>query len=322
MFDHDDIEIHPMENVPLDRDIYMMDVSWMAEYSAAMLKGINGGEWENIGYVSYACARSVDQESVELSWYPNIYDRHHEVRVSLPRKHFVTCTEMWQYDEKPRIFVSSEWLENLHMKVFSVFALVDVIGVKQLLRSGKVTSEKLAALRDRIDRVADSHKDVSFVSFADSLILKTNWSVGQFDRATNYTYEPEKIVRIMPELANAYFDILDLPIYAVVTQGQNEFYGEELAHISTSHNHISLNSLGLPFAQLQAIEATAQRAAKSGKHEFAELYMDESFFRSLKLDFDFDKKALQKYSYIAPMASYPCEYVTSSFDTILVNLRD
>jgi hypothetical protein len=228
---------------------------------------------------------------------------------------------MSAYDEKPRVFVTDEWLENLHMSVFSAFALVDAVGMKRELMKGTITRERLCALRDRIDTISEQHKDVSFLSFADSLILKTNWTVGQWDNSIEYTYQPETIVSILPELAAAYMDTLGLPIYAVVTQGQNEFYGNELTHTSQTGNHISLNSLGLPFAQLQAIEATAKHAAKKGEHGYAELYMDNSFFRSLQLDFNFDKNAVSKFAYLAPMASYPCHYVLGTFDMVLSNLK-
>ena len=321
MFDHEDIEVLSMEAIPLDRDIYLMGKEWMVAYSDAMLEGIAGGDWDNVGYISYACARGVGPDSVDLSWYPNIFDRFHEVRVTLPRRHFVTCTKMWNYDEKPRIFVTDEWLENLHLRPFSAFALVDAIGVKHQLANGTITREKLSDLREQIDAIAAKHTDVSFVSFADSLLLKTNWTVGQWDHQTSYTYDPEKIVSILPELASAYMVTLGLAIYAVVTQGQNEFYGDELTHTSPTGNHISLNSLGLPFAQLQAIEATSKRAAKVRDHDYAELYMDNSFFRSLKLDFGFDKDAVPRFPYLAPMASSPCEYVLGTFDMVLNNLE-
>lgn len=310
-----------MENVPLDRDIFMMDVAWMADYEAALLKGMAGGDWDNIGYISYVCARSVSNESLELSWYPNIYDRHHEVRVTLPRSQFVTCTELWQYDEKPRIFVTSEWLEDLHLRAYSVFAMVDAIGVKYALANGTMTREKLAALRDRIDEIASRYPNVSFTSFADSLLLKSNWTVGQWDKPVTYTYEPEKIIEILPELSEAYAATLGLPIYAVVTQGKNEFYEDELMHISPSKNHVSLNSLGLPFAQLMSIEAAAKSASRNGEHLLSELYMDENFFRSLKLGHDFDKKSVRKFPYLAPMATSPCQYVLGSFEMVLSNLR-
>lgn len=321
MFDHDDIQVLGMEDIPLDCDIYLMGQEWMAEYSAAMLKGIAGGEWDNVGYISYACARAIDADSVDLSWYPNIVDRFHEVRVTLPRRHFLVCTEMWQYDEKPRIFVTDEWLENLHTSAFSAFALVDAIGMKRKLLDGQITQESLCELRDKVDAISGQNTDVLFLSFADSLILKTNWTVGQWDRPIKYTYEPEKIVRMLPALAAAYEDTLGLPIYAVITQGQNEFYGNELSHTSATGNHISLNSLGLPFAQLQAIEGTAKQAAKVGDHENAELYMDNSFFRSLQLDYNFDKNAVPKFPYLAPMASHPCHYVLGTFEMVLNNLK-
>jgi hypothetical protein len=307
LFEHDDIEVHDMENVPLERDIFMMDVVWMDGYEAALLKGMAGGDWDNIGYVSYVCARTVSNESLELSWYPNIYDRHHEVRVTLPRSEFVTCTEMPMYDEKPRIFVTSEWLEDLHLK--------------KALANGTLTREKLVALRGRIDEIASRYPNVSFTSFADSLLLKSNWTVGQWDRPVTYTYEPEKIIEILPELSEAYSATLGLPIYAVVTQGRNEFYEAELMHISPSKNHVSLNSLGLPFAQLMSIEATAKSASRNGEHLLSELYMDENFFRSLKLRYEFDKNSVRKFPYLAPMATSPCQYVLGTFEMVLSNLR-
>lgn len=321
MFDHEDIQILGMEEIPLDRDIYLMGKEWMGAYSDAMLKGIAGGEWDNVGYISYACARQVDANSIDLSWYPNIFDRFHEVRVTLPRRHFVTCTEMWQYDEKPRIFVSDEWLENLHTSVFSAFALVDAIGVKHALANGTITQKKLCDLQAQVDAIAAKHLDVLFISFADSLLLKTNWTVGQWNHAIKYTYDPEKIIGILPELAAAYLDTLGLPIYAVVTQGQNEFYADELSHTAATGNHISLNSLGLPFAQLQAIESAAKSAAKLGEHGYAELYMDNTFFRSLKLQFGFDKDSVSKFPYLAPIATHPCHYILGTFDMVLKNLK-
>ncbi|MCU0732188.1 MAG: hypothetical protein MUE84_11480, partial [Hyphomonas sp.] len=191
-----------------------MSEEWMSAYSDAMLKGIVHGEWEcDVGYASMACAHRINKNSVELSWYPNIIDRFHEVRIVLPRKHFVTCTEIPKYDEKPRIFVSDEWYKNLHTRIFSAFALVDAIGVKDGLIAGTITQEKLYDLRRRIDVIAAKHLDAAFVSFADSLLIKTNWTVGQWDLPIKYTYAPEKIIKIIPELSDAYKAALGLNIY-------------------------------------------------------------------------------------------------------------
>ena len=107
----------------------------------------------------------------------------------------------------------------------------------------------------------------------------------------------------------------------MVTQGRNEFYRDELIHVSSAENHISLNSLGLPFAQLQAIEHAARSAIKQCKHGPAELYMDDQFFRSRRLQYSFDKQKEPIHPYRVPMASRPCAYALSSFQRIVDNIQ-
>ncbi len=321
MFDHADIEKYRIEEVPLDRDLFLMDEKWMADYERALLKGLAGGDWDNVGYISYAAVHRATPDGLEISWYPNIRDRFHEMRLHLPRSSFVTCVGCSIYDERPHIFVRSDWLSDIHLRMNSAFAMVDAIGVKLALAAGAVSTAQLDDLRDRIDQIADRHTDVAFVSFADSLLLKANWSVGQWDSSVEYTYEPERIIHVLPDLAAAYRDTLGLPIYAVVTQGRNEFYRDELMHVSRSGNHISLNSLGLPFAQLQAIEHAARSAIRVGDHEPAELYLDSHFFNSLKWRHGFEKQKESIHPYLAPMADHPCEYVVSSFQRVIDNLQ-
>jgi hypothetical protein len=129
MFDHPLFRKYDFLDVPLEQDIYLMDEKWMAEYDQALVAMFNGGTYANAGYISYA-ARAVSGSSIELSWYPNIADRFHEVHVLLPRDQFVTCVDCWEYDEKPRIFVKSAWLTNMHLRAYSVSAFVDAVGVK------------------------------------------------------------------------------------------------------------------------------------------------------------------------------------------------
>ena len=105
-----------------------------------------------------------------------------------------------------------------------------------------------------------------FVSFADSLLIKSNWRVGHFRSDVSYTYNPEVVVRIIKELQAVYQVVLGLDVYAILTQGTNEYYEDSLVHISSGQNHISLNSLGIPFAQLMAIE-TSVRAAIRGRFQ-------------------------------------------------------
>jgi len=322
VFDHPDIETYAFEDVPLDRDIYLMDEKWLPAYEA-MLTGFLRGERESeaIGYISHAAARRVGDQAIELSWYPNVYTRFHEMRVLLPRDQFVCCVASWQCDEDPRIFVTGAWLSNLHLRSHSAFALIDAIGVKAALESGELTRERLIALRDAIDELASRHTDVSFIFLADNLLSKSNWSVGQFDSEVNYTYEPESMIRVIDELRGVYRSVLGLDLYAVLTQGLNAYYDDALLHVSGSGNHISLNSLGLAFAQLLAIEGAARAAIRREEHSGAELYIDKDLFRSLNFKHRFRRDKCPSGYYRGPMMAEDASYYMSTCAEILSNLE-
>jgi hypothetical protein len=297
-----------------------MDEEWLARYEASWVALFNGAEYENIGRISYGAIRHVDEYGLDLSWYPNIFDRFHEVRVRLPRDQFITCVDCWEYDEKPHVFVRRGWLTNLHLRPFSAFALVDAIGVKKAITRHQLNRENLAELRNRIDYLSGNNRGVSFVSFADSLLLKTNWSVGTFDSSVDYTYEPEVLVKLFPQLSQIYNEVLGLKIYAVVTQGVNEYYDESLIHISPLANHVCLNSIGLPFAQLLAIDDGVRTALRESLHEPADLYIDEHFYNSLQFRFGFEKHALPSAKYRAPLSNVAGTYYICNIETVLQNL--
>ncbi len=106
----------------------------------------------------------------------------------------------------------------------------------------------------------------------------------------------------------------------MITQGSNEYYDDELLHIAGSGNHISFNSLGLPFAQTQAIEHEARAAIRAGTHKPSDVYLDETFYHSLRFEHGFDKNAEPKFPYTAPMATGPTYYFPVSFGLLLANL--
>jgi len=321
MFDHKDIEKYEFEDVPLDQDIYLMGEEWLGDYEKTLLDGLNGKEWTAPGFVSYAAARYISADSIELSWYADIYTRFHEVRVHLPRSSFICCVGCQNYDEKPRIFVKDDWLTDIHKRTNSVFAIVDVDGVKAALTRGAISNDQLVELRARLDDLAAANPNIAFVSFADSLLLKMNWSFGMWNDPTKAVYEPEQILHALPEIARVYQTALHLQVYAVATQGRNEFYGDELMHVSPSKNHVSLNSLGIPFAQLQAIEQAARIGVRRREHAKASLYMDDRLFHSLRWKSTYDKGKERRFPYIAPMVAYGCNYVAMDLTATLERLE-
>ena len=71
---------------------------------------------------------------------------------------------------------------------------------------------------------------------------------------------------------------------------------------------MSLNSLGLPFAQLLAIDEAARTAIRSKRHHRHELYVDNLFYHSLRFKYGFDKDSQPSAPYQAPMSSVPGKY--------------
>jgi hypothetical protein len=320
LFQHKYFDNFTFEEVPLNQDLYLVDECYLPEYEKVMLSVFDGGDYQSVGYVSYAAARKINESSIELSWYTNMDERFHEVSITLPRDQFVSCVSSWRYDEKPHIFVKRLWLENIYLRSYSVFALIDAAYFTKALKRGDVTKDKLIKLRAELDDLSATHLDILFISFADSLLLKSNWSVGYFERGIKYSYKPEVFIDLASEINAIYMTTLGLGTYAVIAQGSNEYYDEPLSHFSESKNHISLNSLGIPFAQLMEIDQTAKKASKEGKHPQAELYMDRQYYNSLNFKYGFDKKAEACYIYESKMVGTPCRYYYSSISKILANL--
>ena len=85
MFEHQNFKVHTYDNIPLNEDCFVMDEKYLKEYEEMMIALFNDGEYEPIGLVSYAAVRKVNKFSIELSWYPNVYDRFHEVSINIPK---------------------------------------------------------------------------------------------------------------------------------------------------------------------------------------------------------------------------------------------
>ncbi len=111
-FTHAQFEHFEFEAIPRDRDLYLMDERWIPEWEAAYLDFFKGEDFRNVGYISYAAVRSATPDALEISWYPNVFDRFHEVTVVLPRNAFVCCIDVHDYDEKPHIFVKGEQIRG------------------------------------------------------------------------------------------------------------------------------------------------------------------------------------------------------------------
>jgi hypothetical protein len=104
VFNHRNIQTYRFEDIPLDRDLSLMDLKWMDEYEAALVASVSetGDSAYTVGYYSHAAARAIGTDFIDLSWYPNTFDRFHEVSITLPRSAFVTCVGRHRQLSGPR----------------------------------------------------------------------------------------------------------------------------------------------------------------------------------------------------------------------------
>ncbi len=320
-FKHLYFDVYAWDAIPIGTDCYLMEDTYIEEYEKFWLDFFAlRHERDPVGYVSQVSVRQIDVQSLELSLYITS-TRFHELTIRLPRDRFIKCVGCHRYDDKPHIFVKAEWLFAIYERSYSAFALVDAIGVKEALRQNHLSRAQLIRLRDCVDEIAIRFNDVAFVSFADSLLLKSNWSLGHFRSPISYTFDPDVLLRVIKELRHIYADVLNLKIYAVLTQGSNEYDSDSLVHVSASGNHLCLNSLGVPFAELLAIDAAVAEAVKRGDLAPAELYIDEKYLHSLRFRFEFDRDVLPRCPYRARMMATDGTYYCAPVDLILQNIR-
>lgn len=314
MFDHPDYNHLTPDTLPLDYDIKLCDEKFMAEYDRLFVefrKG--GGKWGHVEYVVPVAARKVTDTNIELTWFVDTSRRYHAVEVTLPRDQVVRCVAVDKYDEKPVVFVKTGWLGDMFQRVHSVFCLIDAAGVRDAIVGGLSFRHKLPHLRHAIDRIAAEHPQVAFLSYADSVVMKSNWTTGFF-KSNWVKYDPEAILKAFVAVRSAYKSVTGLDVYGVFTQGANEFSEEKLMHVAATENHVCMNSFGGPFADLKSIEETARRAIREKAHEPAELYLDLYFYHSL------ERKALihpRRFAYRSVISGVESHYVCARCKELL-----
>lgn len=174
LFKDNNFEIYEYQKIPLNTDCYLMDAKYMHQYEQNILRYFqdyhHGKNYKLTGFIASLGVVEIDKGSITINWFPDSISRFHGVTVNLPKKEIIKCVSSWNYDEKPHIFVRGNWLEHLHIRYHSIFGMIDAINVKNALREGKITLSQLVKLRKGIDDIAKDYKNISFISFADTII--------------------------------------------------------------------------------------------------------------------------------------------------------
>jgi hypothetical protein len=147
----------------------------------------------------WCSVEAVDTDSYDLGILISMSTRFHRATVKLPRSHFVTCVHIWNYNKRPYLVVTQDWLEEILRTKFSLYGLVDAVGMRELLRvQGHVTRSQIIAMCEGIDALAKAHPDHAFLTFADTVVVKTNWSMTG-DSYYEGTYSPERFLGVLQD---------------------------------------------------------------------------------------------------------------------------
>jgi hypothetical protein len=228
------------------------------------------------------CSVDVSRENaIDLEIQVNVRDRGHCAVRTLLKSQLIAHVRFLDRDGHPYLVVDQSWIDELQRSAFSIYGLVDVAGMREYLsKSGTLSSAQLVQLREGIDLIAARNRHCALISFADNILVKSNWSTGT--EGYESTYQPERFIALLQELCQVFTSVLGLAAYAVAAQGANQCSDEELLHVSKEKNHVFFPSLATPFVEVFEIEKAARKGVGSGRHQKSNLYLSKGLFQSLR----------------------------------------
>ncbi|MDR3477010.1 MAG: hypothetical protein P4M14_03135 [Gammaproteobacteria bacterium] len=243
------------------------------------------------GYVSKSIiVNKIRSSNLQLSiflTYSN--DRFHEMSFELPKSEYIQCLEH-QDSKYPCVFVKDTWFKKFLETKYCCYGLIDEVDFKETYLINPDLNDYSLKRKSGIEKIANEYPQISFVIFSDSVLLKLPWSLDQYEA----TYTPELMVGIFKEIKDFYKRKLHCECYGIFIQGVNYTSTNDLISVGKNNNCIDLNCSGSAFANLFSIDATIKLNIKNKQHKKSQIYFDEKFLISLKINPE-KKEKLHKY---------------------------
>lgn len=316
------MEEYSWDDIPVGEELRLMPDKFQSDYVDALesINKLGAGSPYEIGYGTIIVVHAVNPEYLECTYFFDTLYRYHRATVDLPRSGFKAGFGSLDNGIASALFYDTVLHEKIAVRPNTIYAEIDVANATTPLRSGRFGGTLMVELRDTLDEIAEKYPQVVFFSYADGVILKGNWDAGYYSLGISPSYGPEEFMGVVFEASSVFERVLGLKAYSVLTQGANSYEDRENVHISGSGNHICLNSLGLPFANLSGIEHAARQNIREGIHLPAELYIDEDLLHSLQLDHAFKQKK-PKYEYPSKMRTNRSYYIPMSRTEYQSNIK-
>lgn len=294
MFDHKYFEARiPEEQV--GSVVWIMSEKYMKDVEAEWLKHFSNDPSADpiaVGTVSTAEIVGLNSSNLDIRYILNRQTRYHTIKHAIPKSVIKKWIGIyWNIGHKnDYLFVDDDWHDTFWNGHISTFLLVDAIGMKMKMSSdSKKLLEELNLLSQKVDALAKKYPQLLFISAADNIIVKANFSA----RAIEPIYNPELLLYVCQDIRNIIKESIGCDSYGIFTQGFN-FYNDE-SLFSINHNHLNTRSLGEPYRELFSLEVRIREDIRNG--ELAKsAYFSSDYFISLNLDREILKKDFKNLS--------------------------
>lgn len=279
-------KFYKYEEIPTNRDIFIIsgfqlkefEKQWQYYFAGENIELVHPNNFINykVGYI-----QKVFNNSLEINIGLNTSIRFHGASRILPSSKVIACVEFTSIGDKPYLIVDGEWFEENEKAIFSSYALIDASGMRNLLEQiGTINETQINNFKNMINHIASEYKEYFFLTYADSVIIKSNWTPKEKDY--DKTYQPETLLNVIKKIFTSFKSAFDLDAYAIITQGANQVMGNSNFEISLQKNHIFFSSLGAHFAELFEIDSVVRKNIKKEIHSRKNLYLSNSFFFTLR----------------------------------------
>jgi len=116
LFTHSIFDHYSYLQVPLGKEIYLVDVANEFSYHDMMVNHFGGRDYDCNLLATPAVVHSINANGIELSWCSNVYTRQRAIHDTLPIDQFCRCVASSEIGEDPVVFTSSEWLRSIYLK--------------------------------------------------------------------------------------------------------------------------------------------------------------------------------------------------------------
>ncbi len=318
------LDIVDYKDIAIERDVFLIQESDYRDFILLWRYYLEDADTKtphpnNFIPIRRGSIEKIEENYLEVNLCVDQTERYHSSIVNLPKDNFVVSLENWNYQKQPIIIVKDKWMKTFMNKSFSIFCLIDAIGVKKhLIKNGNLPIKQIRLFKKFIDTLSNSFPELVFLSFGDSVIISSSFSGSSL---YFYQYSPERILLAAAKVREAFQKYLEFDSYVVMSQGFIFDHGIFKKKRCSFGTHISFNSLGTPFTYLFDIDKNAQENFKNAIHPPMTFYVDERLWWALRLKDKCKDKYESSYStFYSKISAKDVKYYWLDFNQLLNDL--